>query len=46
MIDKLDAIEMQSHALAAVREMSQILNGIHGKCSDEEFTHVKRQWYA
>ncbi|MRW90693.1 hypothetical protein GJ699_11900 [Duganella sp. FT80W] len=41
MIEKDCAIELQRHALAAIRELSMLLNKCQGNCSADRFEQLR-----
>lgn len=41
-LEKHDAILIQEHALAAIRELSALLQRADGKCSETELSEIKR----
>jgi hypothetical protein len=42
MIEKNAAIEIQRHALAAIKSLSEALSACDNQCSPEEFDKIKR----
>jgi len=42
MIEKQIAIEIQGHALAAIRQLSEALSACENRCSPEEYQQIKR----
>jgi hypothetical protein len=42
MLERQDAILIQEHALAAIRELSKLLQRADGKCSEAELSQIKR----
>ena len=42
MLEKQDAILIQEHALAAIRELSMLIQRADGRCSEAELSRIKR----
>lgn len=42
MLEKQDAILIQKHALAAIRQLSKLLQRAEGRCSEAELSRIKR----
>lgn len=41
-MEKIIAIEIQKHALTAIRALSQLLSACENQCSSEEYDRIKR----
>jgi len=42
MIEKEDAVAIHEHALVAIRELSTILKRMNGRCSEDEYSQIKK----